>query len=416
MIIDIVFFVLDDVARTDYEQLRVQLPIISRMEAEGQSFTSCYSMPVCSSTRFGYLSGKYGRRIGLGGIVTPTGTVDVPDTETTLADELADAGYGTAHFGKWHISSQFVPTGSDPADFGFDHWAATHAHNLDIDGGNYSSWTRHDIGQAPFVETEYATSAVIDAFIAWWQTTPSPKFAHVALAAPHLPFHVPPQNLLPDGYPFPTTVRERYESMLIAADHEIGRAFTNIDFQSTWVFLFGDNGTPINASAPGQNPAHVKGTVYEDGVNVPLIARGPDSFGPPSSNRRQVGLTDLFATAREIAALPGAVPGAAPFDSFSFASALGYPSISTRRSFSFSEYYTPNGFGAHALHLRMVRKGSMKLVVKLDQGVETTELYSLFNDPSESSPIVDPRLEDKLRALMDSVGTEIVVPGPQKQL
>ncbi|MDF7827117.1 sulfatase-like hydrolase/transferase, partial [Pontiellaceae bacterium B12227] len=82
-------------------------------------FSNAYAAnPVCSPTRASIMTGKYPSRIGLtnhSGTSGPKGPghkltppkVDghVPLEDTTLAEALKQAGYTTAHIGKWHLQT-----------------------------------------------------------------------------------------------------------------------------------------------------------------------------------------------------------------------------------------------------------------------------------------------------------------------
>ncbi|NIP96365.1 MAG: sulfatase-like hydrolase/transferase, partial [Akkermansiaceae bacterium] len=72
--------------------------------------------PVCSPTRASILSGKYPSRIrmsylaGTGGprsprhmLLPPDVVGSLPHEDVTLAEALREAGYTTAHIGKWHL-------------------------------------------------------------------------------------------------------------------------------------------------------------------------------------------------------------------------------------------------------------------------------------------------------------------------
>ena len=60
-------------------------------------------------------------------------------------------------------------------------------------------------------------------------------------------------------------------------DAELGRLLTGIGaaLTNTTVFFVADNGTPKEVTEPPFFPSHAKGTVFEGGVNVPLIVSGP---------------------------------------------------------------------------------------------------------------------------------------------
>ena len=86
----------------------------------GTSFTQFYASPVCSPSRASLLTGKTPQRAGLSGNAAPSSKQKkgLPGTEYTMAEMFKDAGYTTAHIGKWHLGDAPEMT---PNAQGFDH-------------------------------------------------------------------------------------------------------------------------------------------------------------------------------------------------------------------------------------------------------------------------------------------------------
>ena len=79
----------------------------------------------------------------------------------------------------------------------------------------------------------------------------------------------------------------------------------DVDLNQTNVILVGDNGTPNNMlQAPFSN-GHGKGSLYEGGIRVPMVAAGPDVIAR-GTNDSLVHVVDLYAT---ILTLAGIDPG-----------------------------------------------------------------------------------------------------------
>ena len=63
---------------------RIQTPNLDKMAAEGAMFSNFYAAsPVCSPSRAGLLTGRYGVRSGIRTALQPTDTIGLPSTETT---------------------------------------------------------------------------------------------------------------------------------------------------------------------------------------------------------------------------------------------------------------------------------------------------------------------------------------------
>ncbi|MCL4195749.1 MAG: sulfatase-like hydrolase/transferase, partial [Thermoguttaceae bacterium] len=127
---NVVFFLADDLGWSDtgvYGSRFHETPNVDRLAARGTRFTNAYAAnPLCSPTRASILTGQYPGRLRF---TTPAGHLKeevldpivpekaapgskwvLPQTRTrlpldyyTLAEALRDAGYATAHFGKWHL-------------------------------------------------------------------------------------------------------------------------------------------------------------------------------------------------------------------------------------------------------------------------------------------------------------------------
>src|SRR5262249_54446379 len=87
-----------------YGNTKVRTPNIDRLAAEGMRFDRAFcNSPVCTASRQSFLTGRYPRTIG----VTQLQAV-LPESETTLAELLRDAGYETAAIGKMHFNSDLT--------------------------------------------------------------------------------------------------------------------------------------------------------------------------------------------------------------------------------------------------------------------------------------------------------------------
>ena len=95
-------------------------PNMDKIAKSGVRFTQFYASPICSPSRATLLTGKNPQRAGLPGntSATPNQTTGLSGTEYTMAEMFKDAGYKTAHIGKWHLG--YTPEMSPNAQ-GFDY-------------------------------------------------------------------------------------------------------------------------------------------------------------------------------------------------------------------------------------------------------------------------------------------------------
>ena len=95
----------------------VQTPFLDEMAASGLRLDHFYAHPTCSPTRGSVLTGRHPNRYA---IFRPG--YSIRPEEVTLAQRLKEAGYATAHFGKWHVGPVKATSPTNPGAMGFDHW------------------------------------------------------------------------------------------------------------------------------------------------------------------------------------------------------------------------------------------------------------------------------------------------------
>ena len=101
---NVVFILSDDqgYANVGYHNSTVLTPRIDQLARSGVIFESYYVQPVCSPTRSALMAGRYTHRLGTQATVlhvdVPFG---VPLGETFIGENMRDAGFDTALFGKW---------------------------------------------------------------------------------------------------------------------------------------------------------------------------------------------------------------------------------------------------------------------------------------------------------------------------
>jgi len=94
-------------------------PRLDSLAAEGLRLTNFNVESQCTPSRAAIMSGRYAVRTGNGTIPLGGGVYGLVQWEITMAEMLADAGYATGMFGKWHLGHT---EGRFPTDQGFDEW------------------------------------------------------------------------------------------------------------------------------------------------------------------------------------------------------------------------------------------------------------------------------------------------------
>lgn len=295
--------VLDEIARTGLR--------LDRFYSGGSS---------CSPTRATIVTGRHGNRSG----VFNPGYSTRPE-EIGIARLLRDAGYSTAHFGKWHIGPVKAGSPTNPGAMGFDTWLA-HDNFYELD-----PWFSRDGAPPRQFKGESSEIVVAEAirYIDQAKAAGKPFFIMVWFGSPHEPYSGLPADLaLYDNLPatFATkkvrltsnetgkpiqrvqreVLRERFAE-ITAMDRSIGqlRAYLRKAGlrDNTLLWYCGDNGTSsdANATVPFRGD---KGKIYEGGIRVPCVIEWPARIAHPRATAVNAVSTDMLPTLCEIAGAP----------------------------------------------------------------------------------------------------------------
>jgi arylsulfatase len=96
-----------------------ETPQMDRLASEGLRLTNFNVEVQCTPSRSALMTGRYAVRSGNGTVPLGEGVYGLVQWEVTMAEILADAGYATGMFGKWHLGRT---EGRFPTDQGFDEW------------------------------------------------------------------------------------------------------------------------------------------------------------------------------------------------------------------------------------------------------------------------------------------------------
>ncbi len=356
-------------------------PNINALAANGVRFTNAYSTPVCSPARACMITGRLGFRTGVGEVVSVASGNSLPSSELTLPEVITlNSGLGiqSACFGKWHLNVG-IPTitANGPNTIGgWPHYAGCTAGTL----SSYTSWQKTINGTTSTVTT-YATTDVVNDAVAWINARTAANqqwVAWVAFNAPHSPFHVPPTSLHSYGAN-PATNLLKYRAAVEAMDTEIGRLLLSVNAATTDIIFISDNGTPGQVIQSPYDAAHAKDTLYEGGIRVPLIIKGPSVVSAGRASGALVHAVDLFSTMLEMAGVP--LPSDVTLDSSSLV-----PILANLTDSSHSRLYTEQfDQSANTTGGRIIRDDRYKLI-RLNTG--TDEFYDLLTDPAETTNLL----------------------------
>lgn len=421
-------------------------PTIDALSGESLNFANAWTCPTCTPSRAQIMTGRHGSRTGMGAVLrrTPLGGIPNPGLshkELLLPEVLgrAPTPYVTAAVGKWHLVDHLQLAASAahalgaPAGNWFDYFAGSpfnleRALSAPPGTNSYYAWrkiyaTAIGPGSSPCgpgalpCEVDrltppmqhYATADTTEDALTLIQTLPEPWFLYVAYNSPHFPYHVTPTQLSsPDCLPPPTgpspcvanppqSSPELARCMLSVVDEQFARLLCAIDPGATTVILTADNGTDGNAIAPPFDPARGKGSLYQGGVQVPLIVRSP--LTPPALrgtfHPALVASTDLFATLAQLGGSAVTTPESVSL--VPYVTGTAHPAPRTRvYTEGFFPNFTPRARSSGppqnyycSFHNQAVSDGRFKLLRVWDRVGATgaVTLYEEFYDLSQGGPL-----------------------------
>lgn len=407
-------------------------PTLDDLCDQGVRFDNFWSQPICTPTRATMLTGRYAFRTGVG---RPTGDRDAmgffPDPPPKPASAPAEPpraanagfrrapnaptdwglpltefalpmafrvnkqlGYNTAAIGKWHVADRRNGWEDHPNLVGFDHFSGL------IRGFPDSFFTWNKVVNGAWSgETGYTPKDKTDDAIRWIdEQDDNPWFLWFAFNLAHTPLHLPPEDMLYGDYadvdkqanPRDDPLKY-FDAMLEAMDFEIARLLASLtpeERDNTYIIFMGDNGSSRLNVRPPVESNKAKGTVYQGGVNVPLIVTGP-GVASGGVSKALVNSTDMYSTILEMAGIDieETVPEKVTLDSVSFVPYLSDPESESVRDFAYADTFSGNYAGIPDANYAM-RNDRYKLLRVNGQ----REFYNLIDDPWETENLLDRKL------------------------
>ena len=393
-------------------------PHLDRLAGAGARFTNSFvTNSICSPSRATLLTGQYSHKNGVPVFNRFDGTRD------HVAKRLQAGGYHTGIVGKWHL-------GSDPT--GFDRWIVLPGQ------GAYWNPTFLVPGHTLTIEG-HCTDVTTDLAIEFLDTCPADKpfFLMVHHKAPHRGWEPDERNkarFADAEFPEPATLFDDYATRPAAlpenrqtiardltpqdlkreppaglagaelvqwkyrrfmqdylacvqgVDDSVGRLLDHLDARGlaadTVVMYSADNGWYM-----GELGLYDKRFMYEPGLRVPLLARGP-GIQAAATPDQFVANIDLAPTFLELAGLP--IPSS--MQGRSLVPLLrGERPLDWRRAVYYRYYHDPGHHDTRA-HLG-VRTATHKLIhywkkdawELFDLRRDPTEQHNLLHDPAEAA-------------------------------
>ncbi|MDG2170889.1 MAG: sulfatase-like hydrolase/transferase [Opitutales bacterium] len=378
----------------------VKTPNIDRLAKEGTEFYRfTVASGVCSPSRTAVMTGHFPGRYNIDGHfawVPSNAKRKMPDWLDVGAPSmprfLQQAGYATAHFGKWLLANDMIPDSPEAGVYGYDAY------------GTFNSSGE----QMPVHEDSMHANAFINKAVA----AGKPFFINLWLHEPHTPFHTVPKYEWRFRH-LENREDQIYASVLSHADDRIGEVLDNLDrlgvADDTLVIFSSDNG-PARASGPTELGLHYdtatgagwgiaaakgitagrkgyKASLYQGGINVPFIARWPGKIALGEiDDSSLISAVDLLPTFCEIAGAK--LPAGYEPDGISQVKVLKGKATSTREKPLYWKYESPwparDSKPEHWVSYSIMDQ-QWKLVTNKDGSY--VELYDIASDPLEKKDL-----------------------------
>jgi arylsulfatase A-like enzyme len=247
------------------------------------------------------MTGCYGVRVSITGVLSPGSAIGINSSEKTIADLLRVRGYATMCIGKWHLGDQpeFLPT-----RHGFDHYL----------GLPYSNdMQRKAVGGKQPVVPLVRDDKVLELLEGADQDRLTERYTEEAtkfirenrekpffLYMPHTAVHVP----IHPGAKFQDKSKNgRYGDWVEEVDWSVGRVLEELRElkldKRTLVIFTSDNGPWLTQGKNGGEAGPLrggKGSTWEGGMREPTLAWWPDRIAAGSVNDTVAGTIDLLPT------------------------------------------------------------------------------------------------------------------------
>lgn len=414
---NIVLVVADDLGWYDlgaYGNPFYETPNLDKLAGRGIRFTQAYSAGhVCSPTRASILTGRYPARVGLTNYLYGTKNVEdspvlpapftdrLPLEEVTIAEHLRAAGYKTGLVGKWHLGENTSLGESDPDLQGFEVTESWDYGLLPV-GDSYEWYHTGDTTtpyRLPELTDEITTGAL--RFLDDYRDTSF--FLMVTHYAVHLPLQGRAdliRKYRDKPNPRPDDFHPVYAAMLEQLDESVGAIVNRLErnglLENTLFLFVSDNGGLAIGEA-GDKPTtngplrNGKGTMFEGGIRVPLIAYWPGQWEGGAATDQLANTVDLLPTLLDAAGLPMQYDTTRPIDGRSW--------LTDEAAGDYYWHY-PHFSNQGGRPRSAIRRGEHKLIESLEE--DRAWLYNLNDDLGETEDLAAslPAVRDSLRAAL----------------
>lgn len=367
-------------------------PNIDQLAKEGTRFTQFYvASPICSPSRTGLLTGMYPARWKIHTFLQTqrgnraAGQADYLDPKApSMARALKEAGYATAHIGKWHLGGGRDVTVAPPfSAYGYDEHVSTYESPQPDPNITAKDWIWSPEDKVKrWDRSGYFVDKTLD-FLS--RKKGQPCFVNFWPDDVHTPWVT--KDAESEGKQKQQSPAE-LKQVLAEYDRQVGRLMNGLKKlgidKDTIVIFSSDNGPgpnfPNNTRTLGMRGQ--KGSLYEGGIRVPFIVRWPAKTPANRVDEKSViNAVDLFPSLCKVAG--ATVPPTANLDGEDLSKVFFGETAARKKPTYWSFDRKGNGEpkNPNISPDLAIRDGQWKLLVNTDgSGVE---LFNLEADPNE---------------------------------
>ena len=277
----------------------VKTPNLDLLARRGVRMTDFHAgAAVCSPSRATWLTGRHHIRAGIYTVLQDhMHKAHLLEREVTIAEVLRQAGYETAHFGKWHLGmSSRNRSKPSPTEHGFDYWFGL-SNGAHPSHRNPVNFLRNGEPVGPL--EGYSCQILVDDATRWIEErsdSERPFFLNVCFNEPHSVIAAPEEIV--SLYGNSDDQAAVYSATIDNTDRAIGRLMNKLrsrgELDDTLIFFASDHGSyrqDRNLGLRGD-----KGSNFEGGLRSPGIFFWPKGFAGNRSESEPSGAVDLLPT------------------------------------------------------------------------------------------------------------------------
>ena len=424
---NIIYILADDLGYGElgcYGQKKIKTPNLDKMAAKGLRFTQHYAgNAVCAPSRCVLMTGLHSghAQVRDNKAMKPDGQQPIAAETVTIARLLKAIGYVTGIIGKWGLGNP--DTTGNPQQQGFDHffgyYCQAHAHNhypahlwrnaekVPLEGNPGTATGKqhsHDLFEKEALD-----------FIR--KNKEKPFFLYLPFTVPHVALQVPEDSLAEykgqwddppykggKGYQVQPYPRAAYAAMVTRMDRSVGRILAllkELGLDEDTIVIFASDNGPTHDGVGGSDSIFFhsagllrgfKGSLFEGGVRIPMIAYWPRRIRPGRTSDLISGFQDVMPTLCEISG----AKTPKDIDGISFLPTLLDKGEQKKHEFLYWEF--PSYGGQQA-----VRLGDWKAIRQnMHKGNTQIQLFDLAKDIGETTNVASqhPEIVERMSRIM----------------